>query len=48
MSSCEEYLTAENIAMALTRQITMNPTEPDVAFAVMEIASEYSNICEAK
>ena len=46
VSNSEEHLTAENIAMALTKQITFNPKEPNAAFAVMELSGEYSSICK--
>lgn len=40
MSNSEEYLTAEIIAMALLKQITLNPAEPDISFAVAHIGEE--------
>ena len=40
ISNSETYLTAETIAMALLKQITLNPQEPDVIFGVIEIDRE--------
>jgi len=43
MSNSEEYLRADIIAMALLKQITINPTEPDVVFGVMDARRENSD-----
>jgi len=37
VSDSREMLTAEVISLALMQNITLDPTKPDAAFAVMEI-----------
>ena len=39
MCNSKEYLSADIIAMALLKQITLNPKEPDVVFGVMEVGA---------
>ena len=47
MSESEENLTAEAIAKALLTQITLNPSEPDAKFVVMEMTGK-NNCCNRK
>lgn len=36
LSNSQECLDADTLAMALLRQVTLNPKEPDVKFVVVE------------
>jgi len=43
MSNSQEYLTADTIAMALLRQITLDPKGQGAIFGVMELEKEGSD-----
>ena len=45
-SNSKEYLSADVIAMALLRQVTLNPNEPNVYFGVAEVISQEEDVAK--
>jgi len=44
VSNSQEHLSPDIIAMALLKQITLNPKEPNVFFGVAEVVSPGENV----
>ena len=45
-SNSKEHLSADVIAMALLRQVTLNPNEPNVYFGVAEVISQEEDVAK--